>query len=784
MKKNILLALLILSFSVNAQFQNARLNNEWDASWVSVPDTETNSSGLFLFRKTINLDEIPNSFEIKVTADNRYKLFVNEKLVSIGPAWGDLKHWNYETVNIAPFLEKGENIISAQVWNEGELKAVAQFSYRTGFLLQGTSEETKILNTNDTWKCIEDKSFTPIRQRVAGYYAAEAGEKINMNLAVKGWKSLDFKDENWINAKPIFEQTARGMGFLSQNSWRLSPSVLPQMELTYQRLKSTRRANGVEIPGSFPEMKTSFTIPSNTTVEILMDQAFLTNAYPTLIFSGGRGGTIAINYAEALYDENRTKNNRNEIEGKTISGRVDTIFADGSEFQEFTTLSWRTYRFIQLNVTTKDDPIVIEDFYGTFTGYPFDMNAKIESGITEIDQIMDIGWRTARLCAVETYMDCPYYERLQYIGDGRIQMMISYYNSGDDRLAKNALNLWDNSRQQEGFTLSRYPDTQSQVITPYSLWHISALYDYMMYGTDRGFVKNKMLGTRQILNYFIDHIDEDGSLKNVPGWNFSDWVPEWRMGVAPASEDGSSAMMDLQLLLALQSAITLEHNEGKTEYAKFYENIASQLEKTIKKKYWDNTKGLFADTPQKDLFSQHTNSLAIIAGLASEDESYVIGMKMLEDHSLSQATIYFKYYLHSALSIAGFGDEYLDWLDIWRRNINLGLTTWGETSEVETTRSDCHAWGASPNIEFFRIILGIESDAPYFEKVLIKPNLGEIEQISGHMPHPKGKISVKYNQSNDGLTVEIVLPESITGSFIWNNKVHPLDGGLNKLVIY
>ena len=85
--------------------------------------------------------------------------------------------------------------------------------------------------------------------------------------------------------------------------------------------------------------------------------------------------------------------------------------------------------------------------------------------------------------------------------------------------------------------------------------------------------------------------------------------------------------------------------------------------------------------------------------------------------------------------------------------------------------------------EFFRIILGIESDAPYFEKVQIKPNLGEIEQISGHMPHPKGKISVKYNQSNDGLTAEVVLPESITGSFIWNNKVYPLDEGLNKLVI-
>ena len=175
----------------------------------------------------------------------------------------------------------------------------------------------------------------------------------------------------------------------------------------------------------------------------------------------------------------RAKNNRNEIEGKTISGRQDIIISDGSKNQDFTTLSWRTYRYVELKVETKDTPLVIEDFYGTFTGYPFEMNAQLVSGSKELDKMMEIGWRTARLCAVDTYMDCPYYERLQYIGDARIQMMISYYNSGDDRLAQNALNLWDNSRQKDGYTLSRYPDTQGQVIPTYSLWYVSALYDYL-----------------------------------------------------------------------------------------------------------------------------------------------------------------------------------------------------------------------------------------------------------------------------------------------------------------
>lgn len=781
MKNLIAFLLLILAFSLHAQSGRRNQDNAWDASWVYVPGTGESTPGLYLFRKTLSLESVPENFEAYVSADNRYKLYVNETLVSVGPAWGDIRHWNYETVDLAPFLKSGENILAAKVWNEGELKAVAQFSYRTGFILQGTSEETKVVNTNESWKCIEDKSYSPLRQRVRGYYAAGAGEKVDMHLRVKGFTTLSFDDIDWEPAAPVFERSTSGMGFNTHGGWTLQPSVIPPMEQTYQRLLQTRKAEGVRVPSSFPAEKTSVKIPAGTTAKILLDQSFLTNAYPTLIFSGGENSTIVITYAEGLYDENGAKNNRNEIEGKTISGRMDTIISDGSDMQNFTTLSWRTYRYVELSIETLDSPLAINDFYGTFTGYPFEMNASLESDVEELQNIMEIGWRTARLCAVDTYMDCPYYERLQYIGDARIQIMISYYNSGDERQAKNALNLWDQSRQPDGYTLSRYPDTQGQVIPTYSLWYVSALYDYLMHGSDRDFISAKLLGSRQIMNYFISHMAEDGSLKNVPGWNFTDWVPDWRSGIGPMAEDGSSALMDLQLLLAFHSASVLEQTEGSVEFAALYRKLAGRLEQTIQDKYWDASRNLYADVPEKDKFSQHTNSLAILAGLADGEKAKEIGASMLSDTTLAPASIYFKYYLHLALTKAGFGDDYPDWLDIWRKNIELGMTTWGEDSEVETTRSDCHAWGSSPNIEFFRILLGIESDAPYFEKVKIEPHLGSIENISGEMPHPAGTISVAYDQSDGNLKAEIMLPESIDGTFIWKGQDYELKGGANSI---
>lgn len=152
---------------------------------------------------------------------------------------------------------------------------------------------------------------------------------------------------------------------------------------------------------------------------------------------------------------------------------------------------------------------------------------------------------------------------------------------------------------------------------------------------------------------------------------------------------------------------------------------------------------------------------------------------MLNDPSLSQCSVYYKFYLHEALVKAGLGNDYLKWLDIWRENIRQGLTTWGETSDVDGTRSDCHAWGASPNIEFFRTLLGIDSAAPQFAKVIIEPRLGDLTKIGGSMPHPQGDIKVSYQKSGNTLKAEIELPSHVSGTLIWAEKSYELHGGKN-----
>lgn len=791
--KTLILCLVVLVTTlVHAQFgpptgEPDVINKRWHAQWIAVPNASNDGYGVYLFRKTIELASKPSNYKIHVSGDNRYKLFVNSILVSMGPARGDIAHWNYETVDISGYLKAGKNTIAAQVWNEGEFKPEAQITYRTGFILQGATSAEKDINTNNTWLCEKDNSFAPLVFRTRGYYVAGAGEIRTMASSPKNWQSEDFDDKNWQKARPVGGGVPKNMlgAFGTMSGWMLVPSIIPQMELKDERLVKVVSNEGITgLPADFPAKKSNVLIPANSKVTIVLDQSYLTNAYPNVEFSGGKAATITLRYAEALFTKALGKGNRNETAGKNFVGRADSLISDGGQSQKFTSLTYRTYRYLQLSIVTQNEAITLNDIYGTFTGYPFQMNAKLAANQPEMDKMLEIGWRTARLCAYETYMDCPYYEQLQYIGDGRIQALVSLYNSGDDRLVKNAINLMDFSRTPEGVTLSRHPSYTPQFIPTFSLWYIGMLQDYARYGADTEFVKSKINGTRQILDYFKNYQQADGRLKNTPQWMFTDWVDnfkEWKAGAGPMSANGTSAVLDFQLLWAYQVAADLETKLGNAAFAAQYQKEIAALKKTIRANYWDSSKKLFADREEKDEFSQHTNSLAILTGMASSEEATQIAQSLLTNNQLAPASIYFKYYLHQALIKAGKGNDYLKWLDKWRENIQMGLTTWAETSDVDKTRSDCHAWGSSPNIEFYRTILGIDSDGLAFSKVKIEPHLGQMTDISGTMPHPKGSISASYKLENGKWKIQIDTP--VAGNFVWKGKSVPLKVGDNQIIM-
>lgn len=769
------------------------------ALWITVPEIDAQGYGVYYFRKSLTLTSVPEEMPVSVSGDSRYALYVNGVLVSQGPAKSDLKHWNYEQVDLAPFLRTGDNVVAARVVNEGALHAESHLSRHTAFLLVGGNRMARQLDTDSTWMCIHDTAYAPLSVSWGGYMAVSPGDIVDMHRQIADWNAPVCDLSGWRSARPLAVPMYNDapVPYGTAAMWQLQASVLPQMEMTPQRITTVRQSS-VKIPAGFLEGNAPLTIPAHTRAVILLDQQQETNAFVTLSLDGGDHATVSLTYQESLYERPQEdvvdgmgqrlyrKSDRDKVDGMIIGGRKDSIICNGLSRQEYTTLTWRTFRYIQLRVCTADEPLVINDLYGTFTGYPFQLASTIDTDNSELKKILDIGWHTARLCAHETYMDCPYYEQLQYLGDTRIQALVTLYNTRDDRLVKNFLTQADLSRQPEGVTLSRYPSTTDQIIPAYSLAYILSLHDYMMYGSDERFVADKLPGTRQILEYYARYQQGDGRVKGLPWWNFSDWVDDegWQAGVAPAGSDGCSALTDMYLLLAYRAAASLETAYGMEGYRRRYEEQAERLEKTIQARYWDAGRQLFADDAEHRYFSQHTNALAILADVVEGDVALAVAKRLTADKSLSRASVYFKFYLDEALVRAGLGDDYLSWLDIYRENMRLGLTTWAETSDLQTTRSDCHAWGASPNIEVYRTVLGIESAAPGFSQVVIQPHLGGIRRIGGSVPWRDGDIKVCYEQKGKGLRATVILPRGLSGAFVWDARKYPLHEGVNEFNLH
>jgi alpha-L-rhamnosidase len=770
----------ILAAFLFAALASPQSSKPWPARWISVPGASSFDYGVYHFRRAFTLSARPASFPVRVSADNRYKLYANGQFVGVGPARGDIFHWRYETYELAPYLQPGRNVLAAVVWNAGREAALAQITDETGFLLAGAG-----IDTGENWKCLRDDAYAAVPvamdKDVRGYWAAGSADRLDAARYPWGWEQPDYDDSKW--AAPAVGNQGGPRDSQDMHSRKmLVARPIPLPEMRPERLARLRKTSGANPPPGFPATPQAFTIPAHTQATLLLDNDHLTTAYPELVVSGGAGSKVTLGYAEALYvPGTERKDNRNEIEGKQFVGYHDVFLPDGGSGRTFRPLWWRTYRYLELTVETEAAPLTVEDLRAVYTGYPFVRKARFEGGPAELQRILDTGWRTARLCAHETYMDCPYYEQLQYVGDTRIQALVSLYMTGDARLVRNAIEQLDSSRTPEGATFSRAPSRLQQYIPPFSLWWIGMVHDYWMYQDDPLFVRQMLPGVRAVLSFFAAHQKPNGSLGRLPWWNFVDWTREWTEGVPPASPDGSSAPVDLQLLLAYQWAADLETALGKKALADEDSAEAARLRSTIQSLYWNPQRRMYADAPGNPQFSQHAQALAVLAGVIQGKDARDLVNRTVARTSLVQCSIYFRYYLHGAMAAAGEADRYLDMLGEWRGQLARGLTTWAES--YEPSRSDCHAWGASPNIELFRTVLGIDSAAPGFRKVLIQPHLGKLTQVSGAIPHPKGEIAVSLALKDGKLTARVTLPPGIEGEFVWKDQRRPLRAGTNRLAL-
>ncbi len=778
MKKAVALIVLLFTVTCCAHAQNKSY------PWIAYPSANTTDYGVFHFRKTFRVEETGTPFIVHVSADNRYKLYVNGQRVAYGPAKGDLTTYKYDIVDIGPYLKEGDNVLGALVFNHGKDKPMAFLSAQTAFMLKAENPENEHINSSSAWKVFENPAYDPITYAELfevrwfyGYYACGPGDEVRAATYPWGWASPEYDDSQWKQAEELAFDVV---------PWNLVPRNIAMMDSFTEYPKKVRRTSGISLaPGDFRQ-SLPLTIPPNTKAEILLDFELFTMGYPRLETDGGSGARIQVNYAEALYEEINVKGHRDSVNNLTMYGVFDIFHTDGAR-RIFEPLWKRAFRYVAFYVETAEDPLTILGYENEFSGYPYPDPATFESSDPVLNEIFETGFQTFRMCSGETYYDTPFYEQLSYGGDNRPIAAISSYNSTDDRLFREVMRLYPQSANRETRLFkSAYPSRFDFDMGTWSLAWIQSLSDYYAIRGDLDFTRQFVKDIEGVLNYYWQHMDEEMDILG-PIWNqnFMDWSIS--KGSIPRVNPRNPEPMIHSILLSLYYAHTLDEAStifqalGEDDKATKWSELSDRIKQAVMKHGWDEEKKLIADFPDKKIFSQHANILGVLTNTVPENEQEALLERILSYDGFDEyASSYFSFFLYKAMEKTGREDLFLSHLDFYKTYLERGHTTFGETGFASHDRSDCHAWSAHPNYYLLRYTAGIRSADTGFSSVRVAPELGELTSLEASVPHPKGHIQVNYAKKGKQLHVQVELPEGLSGTWEYGGESRELVPGLNK----
>ncbi|KAM5354472.1 hypothetical protein ACJ41O_001119 [Fusarium nematophilum] len=793
----------------------------WHPGWTESP-TSSSAGGFVDFRKNFVLDHVPKSpVTIRVSADTRYKLYINSRFVHAGPVKGDQQLWFFDELDIQPYLQQGENHIAIRVLRFYYATHFASSFPRTptgGLLVQQVSSGDPLgIDTDETWETTIDRS-------------ARLPNKSKHDHFLQVFEHIDRQLEQavgWTHAVQQRFLTDFGLSI----PWRLSPRLipLPRLEQTYVHAVHNIRSSEARESWAAALLQrdsAQVLLPAGSTHHVELEFEHHTTAYIEFRFLRPKfsGSTLSVTYSECYEDEPlslpsfRVKADRRDSSKKIIGPSDSYVFGgplvsgtatrhyDAEELEEvYAPFHFRTFRVIALDIQVAEGAdLTLLGVSVTKTNYPLEKTADFRvPGMSWAEDLWKVSLRTLENCMHDCYEDCPFYEQLQYAMDVRSSALFTYCVSGDDRLARQAIIQLHNSFQPAvGLTASRAPCHHLQFIPHFSLFWACMLADHHEYFGDTEFVSQFLPVSHAVLEAFSRRIDaETGLVRNVEGegeWHFVDWTEAWKpFGIPPAAErTGFQTFTSCLYAYTLQRLAGLLTAIGREGLVKEYTACADTIVQAIRERCFDGeyfTDGLASQAAPVD-YSQHSQVWAILCGAATPEKGTHLLARSLapsttgSERSFTPASTAMSFYTMRALSLVGgdiYDAQFINFWDPWRAQLAQNLTTWVEDSVSQ--RSDCHAWGSLPLHEFTSEVVGVKPAAAGWKAISFKPRLGLFPEIDARVPvggHLGSRtVRVRWTTGRDG-TVKIVLSVEEKGEKGGDVPVHVSLPGRQSEVVH
>lgn len=795
---------------------------QWKANWIWIRGLPFGDNIMLCARKSFTLDQKPTETKLYITADSHYSLWVNGEFIGRGPARCAPHHQSFDVLDIASKLKAGKNVIAVKVHHTDYTESYVD-QPRPGLLFQleiPHVNQNIIINSDVAAKVQIENGWNITTPQVNGSNTARV-ENFDFRKSSLNWEQPDFDDSGWDNAilirqewwppkknnikdfalmapwrkfvprdMPYLVETMRPVtkvfetGECDEFSLVNKAGILDQLPVLSVVQHQVLPLKHCKIEGlqNFLQQKADLVITNyrpKTLYEnepfrstwIVFDMGETILGYPTLQLQAPKGTTVDITYATVLLD------------GRFNPALIPPNFGD-----EFTLAggktNWnaqelRTFRYIGLLISNTDKPVNISYAGVRETYYPFKDNSPLKSGDDKLDQLSVATSKTIKVITHDAYTD-NYRERRQYIQTGFYAARGGYALFGDPYLMRRCLLQTAQDQFADGFLPMHAPGKPKPGILEADLmWHMS-LYDYYMFSGDDVTTKSLLENLRRNLKALEDIQNDAGVFENPPH-------PYW-IDHADIDRRGINFTLNGWYLIALENDAKLLDLFGEKADVQQCLSRANKIRKYLKTNFWNQEKGLFAETEidgkQSGLYDEITNGVAMITGIADAAQAKSITEKIMMNDKVQQMErpVVMMYWPVEGLFKAGYGTEAIQLLkaryDVMLKDATgtlwegWSLFSFNQNGNIlSKNRSSAQAEQAySPDV-FNRYILGVEATKPGMKEVLITFHDYDLKNVEGTVPTPEGLITISWKRIDAKNELTITSPKRV--KIILNKKSFP-----------
>lgn len=624
------------------------------------------------FIREFFIDEI-GDYEISISADDYYKLYVNGRFVCQGPAPAYYDSYNYNKISISSFLKTGRNVIAVHVFYQGLINRVWNSGdNRMGLIADVMRGGEYVFGTDEKWLC---ERATECSGDTTPYFT-QFREDIDFRKKNANWKE-DIKSGAY--EKVCIAKFA---------DWQFADKPVPTVEV-------------YEVEPREVIKKGENTYFYDFGQEIAGQVYFKAKGF--------KGQTVIVKCGEELCEDGsvryKTRCNCNYYDICTLSGAED----------EFEFFDYKGFRYVQIeyNGELHFDP---NEVCAIVRHHKFVEKSVIKSDIPYLEEIWNICKNGVKYSVQEGYLDCPTREKGQYSGDFTTSGLAHLYLMGDAEMYKKTLfDFAESARVCKGL-MAVAPGSVMQEIAEFSLEYPLQVMNYYKLTKDIEALKMLYPTVEGLIEHFRQFERADGLIENIDDkWNIVDWPMNLRDEYCvDLPSDGTAVklhnVVNAFYIGAMQCLEEMQNILGLAA-----EKKSDKLKEAFIKAFYNEEAKLFCDDAEHTHSALHSNALPLFYGLAPQEAQDNIVDFIMQKGLV--CGVHFSYFVLKALGKVGAYDKELalmmndgehSWINMIREGATTCFEAWGKEQKWNT--SLCHPWASTPIIILIEDVLKISPD--------------------------------------------------------------------------